>query len=158
MAKGKVSKTKGSVSSGVKKAQRENKRENYSPNLKTGKNPVTGKEFMIFNVENNEPVYTGTSYQTRIGAVRNKQKSQLIIERSTIKDRFDRQKEESIKTRDQINELKNELNDLRNQLKNNKNPDHRNYIQGQISLVQEKIQKLQNKRTFNLESLRKYMD
>lgn len=72
------------TSSGVKKKQHQ-KPNNYTPNLKTGVNPNTGKEFFILVLDGGKLTAQSTTYQTRVGAERVRTSAnQMIVEKSNI--------------------------------------------------------------------------
>lgn len=77
MAKGKRSRTH-QTSSGAKKKARARKKPRQS-NLKTGTHPVTGKSFDL--MANGELV---ERYQTRAGAVANRQPGQRILVHQSV--------------------------------------------------------------------------
>jgi hypothetical protein len=56
-------------------------------NSKQGLNPNTGVEFLLLNVSKDKLTYSGTSYQTRYGAQKNKTSSQIIVRRDLLEEK-----------------------------------------------------------------------
>lgn len=83
-------------------------------NCDTGKNPNTGKEFLLLDVANNGKLTkSGQSYQTRYGAVQNKKSGQIICLAENIAEKKAASIDAEKKRRQKIEYIQNKIADIK---------------------------------------------
>ena len=157
---GKKVTTRTKITSSGSKAKARVRRNEYlakrTPNMGTGENPHTKKEFLIIDPNGRLPKVVG-SYQTRVGALQNKPEGHMIILKSNLGSKirqWENLKKSHARRIDSLNSKKNQIQTAK---KKDKASTSKGAYDARIANITDEINRLKKFKYFDVSELKSYL-